>query len=98
MGDRDPGPSLLQLLSHTQHHLTTRVAATLRELLAEHLARAPEHTPEEGDEGADEEDLDEEDWDDADAWDRGHGLARRCSGSREPYRSRRADRRLDAGL
>src|SRR5918995_1117174 len=31
MGDRDPGPSLLQLLSHTQHHLTTRVAATLRE-------------------------------------------------------------------
>ena len=31
MGDRAPGPSLLQLLSHTQHHLTTRVAATLRE-------------------------------------------------------------------
>ena len=36
--------------------------------------------------------------DDADAWDRGHRLARGCSGSREPYRSRRADRRLDAGL
>src|SRR5919107_323759 len=30
MGEVDPGPSLLQLLSHTQHHLTTRVAAALR--------------------------------------------------------------------
>src|SRR2546421_12688576 len=30
MGDVDLGPGLLQLLSHTQHHLTTRVAAALR--------------------------------------------------------------------
>jgi DNA-binding MarR family transcriptional regulator len=31
MGDGDLGPGLLELLSHTQHHLTTRVTAALRE-------------------------------------------------------------------
>ena len=31
MGDGDLGPGLLELLSHTQHHLTSRVAAALRE-------------------------------------------------------------------
>lgn len=31
MGDGDLGSGLLQLLSRTQHHLTTRVAAALRE-------------------------------------------------------------------
>jgi DNA-binding MarR family transcriptional regulator len=31
MGDGDLGPGLLQLLSYTQHHVTTRASAALRE-------------------------------------------------------------------